>query len=734
MKNIPLKSLKIFIFGLVQGVGFRPFVYNLALNLGLKGEVWNDDRGVKINIYGEEKICNIFLKDLQNKLPALARIDEIKIENSDQIFDDFKIIPSKNDEKFAPILPDFAICNECKNEFYDEKNRRFHHPFINCTNCGPRFSIINSLPYDRKNTSMKEFKFCDDCLDEYQNPKNRRYHAQPVSCKTCGPRLYLKTPKNELLAKDEDAIKIIAKELKNGKIIAVKGIGGFHLICDASNLKAVSSLRIRKNRPLKPFAVMVKDSKMALKYAKFNEFELKTLDSITKPIVLAKDLNILKNIAPNIGKIGIFIAPTALHLLLFEYINFPIIATSANISGEPIIKDFEILQNKLSGVFDLALDNDRVIINPSDDSLCFCLDQKNIFLRTSRGIKPNIFRSKNSKKGCFLALGSELKNQFAIYKDGLIITSPYIGDLGVIATFDRYLDLINKFKEIYNLKFDFLISDLHPDFSATKYFQKENIKIHKIQHHKAHVLSVMLENDINEDILGFAFDGTGYGENASIWGGEIFLGNNLELNRAYHFSEFKMIGGQKAIKKISHLTFAILEKYQIKAPKFYDKFTQFELKNLKIAHEKASIQTSSLGRIFDAFASLVLGINEISFEAQAPMYLENFYDKNIKKAYEFKLVNNEIDFSDAFIKAQNDNPKIAASAFINGLANLILNLAKIHKRKVVLSGGVFANIALLEKTCELLEENNIKFYLPKNEPIGDGNIALGEINYGIRFL
>ena len=355
MSNIHLKSLKISVFGLVQGVGFRPFIYSLALKFGLKGEVYNDDEGVKINICGDSQICDDFINAIKSNLPPLARIDEIKIAQSDGKFDDFRIIPSKNTRKFAPILPDFAICDDCKREFYDPQNRRFHHPFINCTNCGPRFSIISKLPYDRKNTTMAKFKQCNECENEYKNPQNRRYHAQPISCHNCGPSVFLRDLSGNILAQNKDAITQTTNAIKSGKIVAIKGLGGFHLVCDALNQEAVNLLRTRKNRPHKPFAIMAKDEIMAQNFAQISKFESQILNSNLKPIVLLKsNANELAWLAPNLDKIGIFIAPTSLHLLLFEYIDFPIVATSANISGEPIITSFEGVCEKLGKVADLV--------------------------------------------------------------------------------------------------------------------------------------------------------------------------------------------------------------------------------------------------------------------------------------------------------------------------------------------------------------------------------------------
>lgn len=745
-------GFKILIQGEVQGVGFRPFVYNLAQNFKLVGEVYNDDSGVKIRIFGDKKNCLLFIKNLEQNPPPLARIDKIKFFkiHAKILSNEFKILPSKNAKKIAPILSDFAICDECKKEFYDSKNPRYHHSFITCTNCGPRFSIIYALPYDRINTSMASFYMCDECKKEYFNPLNRRFHAQPICCNNCGPRAHLRDFNGEILASDENAFKIASKALKNGKIIAIKGLGGFHLCVDALNTEAIKELRKKKNRPHKPFAIMLKNSSQSTLFCNLNKAELNLLNSAQKPIILAKknrenfSENYLEQIAPKLDKIGIFLAPTSFNLLLFEYFKNPIIATSANLSGEPIITDFNALKEKLGGIFDLALDHDRKIVNASDDSVAFCLDlgenlePKTQFLRTSRGFKPKIISTNYKKKSCILALGAELKNSFAIYKDGFIFQSPFIGDLKNISSFKRFLSLLDFYKKTYNFKFDLIISDLHPHFIHTKYFENLGYKMLKIQHHKAHIYSVLCENNLSLDnkILAFAFDGTGYGKNSEIWGGEIFKSTqNSPLKRILHFDDFALIGGENAIKNINYIAFSILQKYNINAPKFYAKFGN-EIQNLKSALNASKIRTSSLGRIFDALACLLCGIDKISFDAQGAMSLEALYDESLDICYEFSLNDEIINFEGIFIQALKSEPKVVATGFINAIAKLIYEISKSEYDKdneiiVVLSGGVFANCALLKRTIKLLNNAEIKYYLPRQNPAGDEGIALGQIYYAL---
>ena len=764
----------------------RPFIYNLALSLGLKGQVYNDGIGVQISICGSAADCESFLSRLKKNPPPLARIDEIICESSNEIFDDFRILSSQQAQKIAPILSDFAICADCEAEFRDPKNRRYHHAFINCTHCGPRFSIISSLPYDRKNTSMAEFKMCASCEREYNDPLNRRFHAQPTCCPNCGPKAFLKDLKGQILAHGESAFSTCAELLEQGKIIAIKGLGGFHLCCDGSNAKAINELRKRKNRPAKPLAIMCENEQMASAFADFTNGEKKLLNSQLRPIVLAKKSQFLKPklsqaIAPNIDKIGVFLAPTSFNLLLFHYFKKPIIATSANLSGEPIITSSHELCAKLNSVADFVLDHNRQILNPSDDSVVFYSESLELaqYIRTSRGLRPSIvpfeipnnispnsripsenllnsrissenllnsrIPSENSRipkytphtpHKTILALGSELKNTFGIYYKGNIFLSPYIGDLKNIATKERFDALLATFKRTYELEFTEIIADLHPHFSHTKDFEKSGQNIKKLAHHKAHIYSVMCENNLplNADILGFAFDGTGYGEDSKIWGGEVFgVCDSKGLKRLYHFENFAMIGSQNAIKNIYFLAFALLRKYELSAPSFFGRFNQNQLKRLEIGLKAASVQTSSLGRIFDAVASIVLGLDSVSYDAQAPMELEALYDSSLDVCYEFS-VNDEIISLEAVLKSilAESLPSVAATGFINGIAALIAKIAKKHEKSVVLGGGCFANKALLERTITLLKAQNTPYYLPKNLPAGDESIALGQLYYALK--
>lgn len=744
------------ITGLVQGVGFRPWLYNLAIKHDLAGEVYNDDEGVKLYLWGKHAAIEAFERDFDSTIPALARIDSCCKSKSEREFDEFNIVKSKSAKKSSPLLPDYALCDDCLREFYDPNNRRYGYVFINCTNCGPRFSIVKSLPYDRPNTSMDKFKMCPECEREYNNPSDRRYHAQPISCPNCGPRLSLFDSKGRKIASDELSIQLCAELIKSGKIGAIKGLGGFHLVCDASNDVAVTELRKRKSRPQKPFAIMAKDLEMARRYADISHDEAKLLSSNLKPIVLLSKIsvdeiiNLTKadkgqnksvalplsdGVCCGLGTVGIMLAYTGLHLGLFKYLNAPIIATSANISGEPILTTCNDVIDRLGKVVDFVLDFDRDIISPSDDSVAFVAGGEARFIRTSRGIYPKFINSKFNKKGTFLALGAELKSTFAIYHDGQIMLSPYIGDLKNVATFNRYKEVLELFKQTYGLKFDAVAGDLHPHFLSKKAVDSANII--PVQHHHAHLLSVLLEYELDASTqrLGFSFDGTGLGDDGSIWGGEVMLLQGGEYDRAYHFKPFLLLGGDAGIKNVSHIAYSILKSYDILdlASKWINEnLSPSSQKMLEIAYSKRinSPLTSSLGRIFDAVASLVFGLKNISYEAQSGMMLEAIYDKNDDTCYEFEIdKNGEIDFKPVILAALMEPPSKVASGLINGLSAMMVKIAKKHGLEVVLSGGVFQNSTLLRRVLSDFDKNKIKCYVSKLLCSNDSGVSAGQLYY-----
>lgn len=715
---------KIKISGLVQGVGFRPLVYELALKLQLFGEVRNDGFGVEIILACTQKECENFIENLKNHLPPLARIDQLVTEPISTLnYENFSIKPSLQNAKSTPMLSDFALCKECKKEFFDEKNPRFLYPFITCTHCGPRFSIIKSLPYDRANTSMREFIMCEFCKSEYENPKNRRFHAQPISCPKCKIRVFLKNQKGEILAKDQESFKQVTKFLKEGKILAIKGMGGFHLMCDAFNEEALKTLRFRKNRPKKPFALMCKDVKSAKKLAFIDQKEESLLSGVLAPIVILKAKKAFSLIAPNVDKLGIMLAYTPLHLLLFEYFKGSLVATSANLSGESIIKDEVNLREKLSKVFDFYLDYDREIINASDDSIAQVVNGETMFLRTSRGLNPFYLEGNFNKNGTFLALGSELKNEFVIFYENKLLISPYIGDLKSVEVHERFFKLLEFFKQNYDLKFDAILCDKHPNFSYAKEFEDRV----KISHHYAHFCAAYFEYEKeflkDEKALGFIFDGTGYGEDGKIWGGEVFIGNLKTYERIAHFENFTLINSD--IKNIQNLALSLIFHYDLEeeAKEFLAKIPKIKLENLKKIYSHSRLQSSSLGRIIDAFGAIVFNLEKISYEAQIGLMFEAFYDKNLDFSYELFVEKGQINFKSLILGALQDEKTKAITGFFNALANLIISFSQNYDLKVLLSGGVFQNKTLLE----ILKAKNFHFFVPLKYPCNDSSIALGQM-------
>ncbi|HEB9354378.1 TPA: carbamoyltransferase HypF [Campylobacter coli] len=715
---------KLQISGLVQGVGFRPLVFELACELGLHGEVKNDGFGVEIILACTKEECENFIYKLKEKLPSLARIDSIDITEQTTInYTHFSIGTSLQNTKTTPMLSDFALCKECKKEFFDEKNPRFLYPFITCTHCGPRFSIIKNLPYDRCNTTMEVFKMCEFCKNEYEDPKNRRFHAQPISCPQCKIDVFLKNKKGEILAQDNEAFKTCAKLLKQGKILAIKGMGGFHLMCDAFNLEAIKELRLRKNRPQKPFALMCRDISDAKELCFMDEEEEKLLGSILAPIVILKAKKAFSLIAPDVDKLGIMLAYTPLHLLLFRYFDGVLIATSANLSGESIIKDEDNLLKKLGNVFDFYLDYAREIHNPSDDSIAQVVNGKTMFLRTSRGLNPTYLDIKSDKKGVFLALGSELKNEFVIFYENKLLISPYIGDLKSVDVHERFFSLLDFFKQSYDLSFNQILCDKHPNFSYTKEF----CNTYKIQHHYAHFCALYFEYEKefkkDEKALGFIFDGTGYGDDGKIWGGEIFIGNLKQYERIAHFENFTLINSD--IKNIQNLALSLIWHYDLEdeAKTFLSKIPKIKLENLKKIHTHSTLQTSSLGRIIDAFGGIVFDIEKISYEAQIGLMCEAFYDENLDFSYELFSKDGKINFKELIEGALKDEKSKAVTGMFNALANLIITFSKAYDLKVLLGGGVFQNKTLLQ----ILKAKNFDFLVSLKYPCNDSSIALGQM-------
>ena len=558
------KRVKITIKGAVQGVGFRPFVYRLATELNLKGWINNSTQGVFIDAEGDEHNVSSFIERLKSDKPAISRIQSFEHTFTDvNGFEKFEIIESKSSgAKTALVLPDIATCPDCLEEIFDPSNRRYLYPFTNCTNCGPRFSIIGALPYDRENTTMAEFEMCDDCKAEYTNPMDRRFHAEPTACPKCGPQVSLWNEEGNAVAERNDAILKTAELIKAGKIVALKGIGGFQLLADANNDSAVKELRVRKHRSEKPFALMFPDLKSVKEVCDVSEKEEALLKSIEAPIVLLKrktlsSKSISEVVAPGNPYLGVMLPYSPLHHILLSCLKIPIVATSGNISEEPICIDEQLALGKLKGIADYYLVHNRKILRHVDDSIVRIAAGDQYIIRRARGYAPMPVQIAGADESV-LAAGAHLKNTIALNKGNNVFISQHIGDLEneeAVNAFERVIDDLESFYEIEPKS---VVCDLHPDYISTKYAKSLGKKVYQVQHHYAHVLSCMAENEISGNVLGVSWDGTGYGADGIIWGSEFLIPNGAEFKRFAHLKPFVLPGGEKAIEQVWRLGFTLL--------------------------------------------------------------------------------------------------------------------------------------------------------------------------------
>ncbi|RLJ70787.1 hydrogenase maturation carbamoyltransferase HypF [Hydrogenivirga caldilitoris] len=738
-----MKRLRIRLNGTVQGVGFRPFVYRIAKELGLKGYVLNDSFGVEIEAEGKKELLDTFLKRLNEEKPPLARIYSQEIEFLEPLgYTDFEIRESKEEgKKEVLILPDIATCEDCLRELFDPKDRRYLYPFINCTNCGPRFTIIEKLPYDRPNTTMKVFDMCPNCRREYEDPLNRRFHAQPNACPVCGPWVSLYDREGNLIAEREEAIELLLEAIMEGKIVAVKGVGGFHLICDARKEESVRTLRERKRRQEKPFAVMFRDLKQVEEHAEPTELEKGLLISPERPIVLVKKRRELApSVAPGLSRVGAFLPYSPLHHIILRRLGFPVVATSGNLSDEPIVKDNDEALEKLSQFADIILLHNREIRRRCDDSVVKVIGGIPTPIRRSRGYAPLPVRLPFKLPKKVLAVGGMLKNTFALGMGDRAILSQHIGDVENLTTLEAFEEAVFDLMELYEFEPEVIVCDLHPRYETTRwaeeFSQEKGIPLLKVQHHYAHVLSCMAENSIEGKVLGIAWDGTGYGEDGTLWGGEFLLCDYRSYERAFYFKPFRLIGGEKVVKEPRRVALSILfelfgeEGINIVLERLGE-FSEREIINLYRSWERGinSPYSSSVGRLFDGVASL-LGIRQVlSYEGQAAMMIEDLYDSGIKDSFPYEIEGSQINWAPIFLSLlEEENPKVAASKFINTLVRIALDVARrVGEERVCLSGGVMQNDPLVSKIRELLEENGFKVYTHQRVPPNDGGISLGQV-------
>ena len=796
---------RIRVYGIVQGVGFRPTVSRHAVSNGIRGSVCNKGPYVEIYAQGSAEQVDGFLKDLEECPPKRAAIlkintEDLSAEDAPQ-FDTFDIIESEKTKGEIFVSPDIAICDECKEEMYNPKNRRYLHPFINCTCCGPRLTILDSLPYDRERTSMKEFPMCPDCAKEYYDPETRRYDAQPVCCNECGPEVYL----IGRAERGRDAITYTRQVIYDGGIVAIKGIGGFHLCCDATNEEAVSRLRMLKRRPAKPFAIMAKDENVVKRECIVTPEQEAILTGHQKPILLLdrrpdvqiaekngvlempgeKQLQLDKelkqenisgtrlapSVAPGNLKVGVMLPYAPVQLLIFQYddgIEMPdlLVMTSGNTSGAPICRDDEEAVAELSHLCDAILSHNRKIRIRADDTVMDFYKNEPYMIRRSRGYAPLPFMTSMDWKGQVLAVGGELKNTFCIGVDSLFYPSPYVGDLEDLRTVKALQETIHRFQTLLEVEPQVVVCDLHPKYNSTVVAESLGYPMLQVQHHYAHILSCMTENDCQEPVIGVSFDGTGYGTDGTIWGGEILLADYQDFTRFGSITPFLQIGGDASAKEGWRIAVSMIYGYTKDREKAWEAIeklglcseqeskVQFTMADRKIN----AVMSTSAGRLFDA-VSAILGIRrQSSFEGEASTALQfaaEAYEQ--KQTFELSekqnirqgvIVDSEgccILNTEALVqqiveaKLQGADSGAMAYLFHQTLAELIVAACieareSSGRKKVALSGGVFQNRLLLRLTEERLTQEGFEVLRHHMIPPNDGGIAIGQAAYGMHWL
>lgn len=757
------KTFHIHFQGIVQGVGFRPFVYKSARQFRLKGWVNNTNDGVHIVFNASPESAEDFYKFLLQNLPPLAVITNKKLEEyPHEEFNDFQIIESEGKTKPQLLItPDVAMCPDCRRELYDPANRRYRYPFITCTNCGPRYSIITALPYDRPNTTMTKFEMCDVCLEEYNNPLERRHFSQTNSCPHCA--VQMQWYENGQIIENFSDLDKVFDYWKQGKIIAIKGIGGYLLTCDATNRQAVETLRQRKNRPAKPFALMYPGLESLKKDVNISPAEEKQLLSLHAPIMLLAlkpepfyGLQ-LDAITRGLNKIGAMLPYTPLMDLLLSAFGKPIVATSGNISGSPIIHDDRTAMTRLSRIADALLMNNRDITVPQDDGV----EQKSFYgdriitLRRSRGKAPVFIHPGLKPAKSVLATGAMLKSVFGFSHEGNIYISQYLGDTSEFESQESYEKVFRHLETILQPEFDAMVSDIHPGYFTTDFAsqisRKYGVPHFQIQHHKAHFLSVLGENDLlnsREPVLGIVWDGTGLGTDGQIWGGEFFeYTSGNEIRRIAHIGSFKHILGDKMVREPRISALSVLSEYAPEHISFLqEKFNEHERENYSKLIRQSRLRSTSMGRLFDAVASL-LNLTDIhSYDAEASIRLENsawqyFYENGIDFHLSYlqdELPENFTEFiisqilKDIFAKTEKS---LIAARFHLSLARYIFLVAEKHNYKhIAFSGGVFQNAVLTGLILKIFEKTGKKLYFHKELSPNDEGIAFGQLVYGLQKL
>ena len=740
-----MKRLRIRLNGIVQGVGFRPFVYNLAVGLSLKGYVRNGTGGVEIDVEGEEGRLKEFLRKLEGEKPPPAIVFRMEVEELPPVgYGDFRILKSEGEgERRVWILPDLAICDACLRELFDPEDRRYLYPFINCTHCGPRFTIIEDLPYDRPNTSMKVFAMCEECRREYEDPTDRRFHAQPIACPVCGPTLFWKAEGEDL--KGEEAFKRAVEYVREGKIIAVKGLGGYHIILDARSNEAVAELRRRKGRPTKPFAVMYPDVETLSRHVSLNDEVIRLLLSPQSPIVLLKrkpEAELSRLISPSSPYLGVFLPYTPLHRMLLRELKFPVVATSANVSGDLIeYRDEEALKN-LKGLVDGILYHDRPIVRHADDSVLIYVGHRQfVKARRARGYVPVPLLLKRVARA-ILAVGGHMNATFAITRGREVIVSQHFGDLEGLRIREAYRRGIEDFLRLYDVRPEVVAYDMHPDYFTThlakELTERWGVPGVAVQHHHAHLSAVALEYGIEGEVLAFTWDGTGYGTDGTVWGGEALLGDFKGFKRVATLRPFRLPGGERAVKEPWRVALSLLYGTyggDIPPLPFIGDLPGEHVRTVLRMVERGinSPITTSIGRLFDGFAALLGLILKATYQAEAPQVLEGAaYDVSDPEALPFEIYEEDgvmrLDWRPAVRRVvegtlRGENVGRMAAGFHAMLAEWMLRVAEGYPgREVVCGGGVFLNAYLIS-----LIKQRLKCLLPVELPPTDGGLSAGQV-------
>ena len=770
----------IHITGIVQGVGFRPFVFGLATRYGVNGWVRNTSAGVDIEIDGESELLDSFVRVLKSELPPLARIDTIEVAfGRSRGFTKFEIVHSEViTGAFQPISPDVSICPDCLDEIFDPSNRRYRYPFTNCTNCGPRFTIITDIPYDRPNTTMSTFEMCPDCRAEYANPLDRRFHAQPVACPACGPQVWLEDAEGLRIAERGDAILSAQKLLAEGKIVAIKGLGGFHLACDATNPAAVADLRRRKLRVDKPFALMMPTLAEVERHCFVNAAEGKLLESYQRPIVLLyckPGSPIAHDVAPSQLNLGVMLPYTPLHYLLFSAFELhassfslqPLVMTSGNLSEEPIATANDEARERLATLADAFLMHNRDIHTRCDDSVLRVLDNMNVeklissnlpparftnayFLRRSRGYAPDPIQLPY-KVPSILAAGPELKNTFCLTRGQYAFLSHHIGDMENYETLRSFENGVSHFELLFRIRPEAIAYDIHPDYLSTRYAlrraQEDGIPAFGVQHHHAHVAACMADNglDGSRPVIGLAFDGTGYGTDGAIWGGEILVADYKDFQRLFHLAYFPLPGGDATIKRPARTALALLWSLGMDwderlAPAKDLCFEERQALRVQLERGLNTSRTSSLGRLFDAVAALAGVRQRVNYEAQAAIEFEAAMDPTESGEYRFELKDGIVYVEECIHALMTDiqtgvSIPVISARFHNGVAELSHRVCMEVRRQtsiseVVLSGGIWQNMVLLGRVTSRLEKDGFIIHIHHQIPTNDGGLSLGQALVG----